>query len=82
MESTDSIEGKITKKNPARAVILMEDGKSWGVYYNNILSKSSSKKIDSFLWKTLPDEVTPKKKEEKILLINTGNASKYIENLI
>ena len=34
--------GKITKKNPSRAVISTEDGKSWSVYYQNILGKVSN----------------------------------------
>ncbi len=29
--------GKVTRTNPSRAIILMEDGKSWNIYYQNIL---------------------------------------------
>jgi len=36
--------GKITKKNPSRAVILMEDGGEWAIYYQNILGKAQPKR--------------------------------------
>nr|QBK85981.1 MAG: SprT-like family protein [Marseillevirus LCMAC101] len=37
-------DGKIKKKNPSRAIISMEDGKNYHVYYDSIVSKTSPKK--------------------------------------
>ena len=37
----DSRKGKIRKKNPVKAKVLLEDGKIWNVPYTNILGKTS-----------------------------------------
>lgn len=57
--------GKITKKNPSRAQILMDhDGKTWNVYYQNILGKvNGGPKKEVGPPKEHPKEFPPKRKE-------------------